>query len=205
MIYDAGASRADLADWYSNVSAVGPAYSSTDWGAVIEGDGAAHTYAIWGRAWTINANAYWSGNCRFYIEDVGPVVGDVQLPVNPTPPWIPLTLTSPWTTNPWGFFQPAWRMVGDRVELRGLTTAGTLAATTILTLPVAARPPSSLMFTSWMSWNSAGGRGSFRLDVLNSGQINHSGLQSLQGGTTSPAVTTFDHLSLDGINFSVTP
>lgn len=75
-LYDNGASRIDLADWYCGTSgAGGTAYGSTEWGAVIEGDGAAHSYEIWGRAWGVNGVAHVSSNCRYYIEDVGPIAG----------------------------------------------------------------------------------------------------------------------------------
>ena len=73
MVYDGGVPRGDLGDWYSLTITTGAVYSGPDWGAVIEGDGATHTYTIWGRAWGVNALAHWDNNCRFYIEDIGPV------------------------------------------------------------------------------------------------------------------------------------
>ena len=87
-LYDNGASRIDLADWYCATSgASGTAYNSTDWGAVIEGDGAAHSFEIWGRAWGTNGTAHVSSNCRYYIEDVGPVTGSALAPMTVSDRW----------------------------------------------------------------------------------------------------------------------
>ena len=50
MVYDGGVPRGDLGDWYSLTITTGAVYSGPDWGAVIEGDGATHTYTIVGSA-----------------------------------------------------------------------------------------------------------------------------------------------------------
>jgi len=227
LVYVDGAVRLDLGDWYVALPTQPAQYGSTDWGAVLDaGDGASHSYAVYAKAVTVNAQFY-VDNCKFYIEDIGPVT---RLPSNTPPPtafdwapydaryvdsaelvaalapsaWTTLTMNAPWTgTNPYGHDVPQWRKVGDNIELRGTTTTpGTISNSTLTTLPVGARPAKPHIFAVWMSWNGASARHAVRLWVGNDGAIIFDPTYSLP--TPAVTVTNVDHLSLDGMFFSVT-
>jgi hypothetical protein len=90
-VYDNGASRLDVADWYVLTSENGgggsTAYNGTEWGALFDGDGLAHSFEIWGRAWGTNATVHVSSNCRYYIEDCGPIAGSTLATMSVNDRW----------------------------------------------------------------------------------------------------------------------
>jgi hypothetical protein len=98
--------------------------------------------------------------------------------------WTALTLSGTWAALGSGFHTPARRRVGDRVELRGLLTAGA-PPSLVGNLPTGFRPTASLLFAQ-MANNLVA-----RITIHSNGDIN--------ADAPSSAVYT----SLDGISFSV--
>ena len=74
--FDGGASRATAwGDVYCNAVATSAAFDSLESGFVVDGDGAAHSIEIQILCNAgATASAYHNSNCRFYVEDIGPVV-----------------------------------------------------------------------------------------------------------------------------------
>lgn len=107
--------------------------------------------------------------------------------------WTPLTLGNGWVVYGSGFRSPAWRMVGDEVQIRGSIKSGGggVAPAWILNvaLPATARPSAVEGFVCQAY------PGACRIDVDTAGQLT---IQIyIASGTNG-------HVSLDGIRFSVT-
>ena len=164
------------------------------------GDGAAKSYnvTIASGSGTSTAYADDSLGSSFYVEDVGPV-SPATAPAAPASVWTNLTLINSWT-NIGGLYAPAaYRLVGDKVELRGLinrsTTPGAPTSLAAAILPAGFRPPSGLV----MSGNVGGnGYGEYqtRIDVMADGTVN------VYSATAAQNVHTYT--SLSNISFSVT-
>jgi hypothetical protein len=74
--FDGGANKsATWGDVYCNAVTAGSAFDSLQSGFIVEGDGATHSIDIRILTTTAGAtaSAYWDWNCRFYVEDIGPV------------------------------------------------------------------------------------------------------------------------------------
>lgn len=141
---------------------------------------------------------------------------DTDEPNFETTPWTALPLQNSWVSyaasDP-NWIGPAYRKVGDMVQLRGLMARATaLAAGTsqvFATLPVGFRPPASFMALVWVSYNGSGVRGVFRVDITAAGPMLFvyptSYTNILATGVTYPTATSITHVNLDHITFSVTP
>ena len=104
-----------------------------------------------------------------------------------SPPWLALTLTSPWAHYgaPYG---PVWyRKVNDEVQLRGLVSTG-VVGTVIATMPVGYRPQYEPIFTV------SAGAGVGEIRVNTAGQVVY---QVLLAGSYS------GWLSLSQVRYSV--
>jgi hypothetical protein len=87
---------------------------------------------------------------------------------NLTPtPWTPFPYTTGWSAYG-GYEVPGYRRVGDNVQFRGLVTAAAGVTTTLCTLPVGFRPPTSNVLT-WC--HSSLSPYLIRVDVLPTGVI----------------------------------
>ena len=127
-------------------------YNSARYEMPFDGTGVAATY---------NVNAYstptgtglWLDSASFFVlEDVGPVSGAVPV-ASPTPAWTPLTLTANWTRYDLIMAAPAYRKVGDEVQVRGYLKAVAGAQSPVCVLPVGFRPPYDLEFPNNI-WNN---------------------------------------------------
>lgn len=138
-----------------------------------------------------------------YIEDVGPVAGFT--PVTPATAWTPIPLSGNWVAyDPAGGWQvPAYRKLGDIVYCRGLAKNASNDLT-VGVLPIGYRPTGNMMTTAWLSWNGSTGRAQIRLEISPAGVILFGASYGLPTGTTSPAITSCDHLNLDNLIFSTT-
>lgn len=103
--------------------------------------------------------------------------------------WTPFALVNSWVPYGSPYVTPAYRRIGDVVELRGLTKDGvTTLGTTICTLPVGFRPPTGTVTVTIVS-GTATGVG--RIDISTSGAV-----------TVSTGITSF--ACFDNVSFSVT-
>jgi hypothetical protein len=136
---------------------------------LFTGDGATH-------AWDVRNSGtplimYTQTGAIWMVEDIGPVSQAANPPLQPASVWTPLTFT-----GTWGNYDPSgnsydlcqYRLVGDRVELRGLAKS-TGTDVNIGTLPVGCRPPRSTLWATYMA-NSVGNMAG-RFDVSPSGII----------------------------------
>ena len=109
-------------------------------------------------------------------------------------PWITLPLASPWVPYGSGYQAPQYRMVGDRVEFRGVANRGTAVAvpTAITTaLPAAYRPPAKVQLAGVFGNILA------TIEVASDGVLNIVGVAS---------GTTLSYFVFYGItSYSVTP
>jgi hypothetical protein len=154
---------------------------------------------------TVDVNAY--GGSTLLVEDVGPN-GAYVPSTAPFPAWLPLPLNAGWAVLSADWSLPGYRKVGDMVQLRGVMGSPNINAPA--TLPVGYRPPRHMMFIAWAATQPNGGRMPLRLDIGSNGTIGIAGgtafnVFNTPSGTTNTTATAFDHLSLDGIQFSVTP
>lgn len=105
---------------------------------------------------------------------------------SPSIPWTAPTLTNAWINFNSGVDSNAgYRLVGDRVELRGLVSSGTIGFS-IFTLPAGFRPPKTVRFATFS--NSA-------LGVL---------VIAASDGLVNPQSGSNVSFSLDGLSFSTT-
>lgn len=103
--------------------------------------------------------------------------------------WTSLTLVNSWVPYGSPYVTPAYRRIGDVVELRGLAKDGvTTLGTTICTLPAGFRPPSGTVTVTIVS-GTATGVG--RIDISTSGAV-----------TVSTGITSF--ACFDNVSFSTT-
>ncbi len=144
------------------------------------------------------------------IQTQDPVLNRVQtnigLAVDPLlsgPPWVPLTLFSPWvsynstaTVSGALYGGPAYSVdVNGVVRLRGLLAAPSITLpSTVAQLPTTAWPASQTLLMAPGAW--AGVNAPFRVDVLANGQI---AVVAAFSVTASPQAIIY--LSLDGISF----
>ena len=137
------------------------------------------------------------------VEDVGPVLQAVAPPVQPPSVWVVPTLLNGWTNfgAPWANF--AYRLVGDKVELRGLAnrpagSIGTRVSSVMFMLPVGYRPPtnSNLIFLIMAGGTSGWGGAIGRIDILSTGEVQVMDPE----GVSRPDML----VSLAGLSFSVT-
>lgn len=122
---------------------------------------------------TLNINgATYASPWRFVVEDVGPVAGAVPIP-NPTPAWTAVTFQNGWVNYGAPLMGVAYRLVGDKVEVRGAASNPTPIAqdtqSVIFTLPVGHRPSGLLMFPA--VFGDAGSGGAGRVDVAADGSV----------------------------------
>ena len=89
------------------------------------------------------------GNARtLAVEDIGPAIyNPAPPPVNTPTPWTAVTFQNGWINTNGGYQTAQYRLVGDKVELRGRIQAGTLGVA-IFNLPVGYRPPASTSFST---------------------------------------------------------
>ena len=146
-------------------------------------------------------NAY--GGSHLLVEDVGPVSQAVAPPAQPPSTWTTPTLLNGWTNfgAPWATF--AYRLVGDKVELRGLAnhpagSIGTRVSSVMFMLPVGYRPPtnSNLIFLIMAGGTSGWGGATGRIDILSTGEVQVMDPE----GVSRPDML----VSLAGLSFSVT-
>ena len=119
-----------------------------------------------------------------------------------SPAWINLAFGTNWSNYGSSFTNGQYRKVGDEVQLRGLVGCSAVN-TTIATLPSGYRPPLHAMFNCWLSANGSAVRSAFRVEVLTNGVIQINSLSPVTG-TSNAAITSYSHIQLDGIRFSVT-
>jgi len=111
------------------------------------------------------------------------------------PAWTNLALAGPTYVARTGYLVPAYRVIGNKVELRGgITKSSNIASgDVVLTLPLAARPVSANIWhpisLSRGGSTTAGVAG--RLDIVPAGTC------TVQVDSTSPG----PNLSLDGVSF----
>ena len=177
---------------YAPQSSTGYNFFAYDW--LLNGDGVTRSLNLSSTSNNV-ITIYADLQSYFFVEDVGPVDQATPFP-NPTPPWLPLTLESPWTNYGGGFGTCGYRKVGDIVELRGLVRTGTTAVTnsTIAILPSGHRPPQDLLLTTWGAQNAITDR-AFRMDMQSSGAIRF----------FNPTSVAIDFLSIAPIRFSTSP
>lgn len=167
-----------------------------DW--IFDGDNTTKSLNVTLNPATQASSLYSNEQGYFYVEDIGPNQYPA-LPVPATAPaWTPISsFSGTWLAFGSSFQVPGYRMIGDRVELRGLLkNATSLTANTtypIATLPVGFRPSLDEMFTgaAQVSGNQQPGR----IDVTSAGVLNY----------TPPVTGAVVFASLDQIVFSVTP
>jgi hypothetical protein len=120
-----------------------------------------------------------------YVEDLGPLTGQMAVPPAIVTPWTAMPLASGWSNFAAGFQTAQYRKVGDIVYARGVVQAAAGAASTIATLPAGFRPPADLLLTTWFSTPS----------------VNNAAtrLRLSAGGTIQPDVQSapFLHVSTD--------
>jgi hypothetical protein len=114
--------------------------------------------------------------------------------------WTNVTFQNGWS-NLGGFAGAAYRLVGDKVELRGLVTRSTAvpaaSSSIIFTLPAGFRPPGALLMTGVAAGPTSYGEMQARIDVNVNGDV------TVLSGSASQNVHVY--LSLSNISFSVTP
>jgi hypothetical protein len=159
------------------------------------GQGSQGTYG-WNASLSGTNSMYLDTMSTWYIEDIGPISGSVPV-ADPTPAWIAMPLVNGWGAYG-GLIAPQYRKLGDMVQLRGTVQGGT--ADTICTLPVGYRPPGFALHMAWLSDNNSTIRAATRLEVQGDGRV----IMNSQYGT-SGLTLPIEHLSFDGISFSVTP
>jgi hypothetical protein len=125
----------------------------------------------------------------FEVRDYGPAN-----PMNPatqsTPaPWFPLPFTTGWASYAGGYQPGGYRRLGDMVFLRGLINQAAGAASTMFTLPTGYRPLGGIVLGSHISSIQM-----VRYDINVSGTF-----------VTSATIQVNNWVSLEGIQFSVTP
>ena len=150
---DGGATKAaEWGDWYATVPTVGGTYNNISSQWTVDGDGLAHSITIEANTSGANVTAHFNQNCRFFVEDIGPISGAAPIP-NPTPLWTTLTLGANWERYDLLTPAPAYRKIGDEVQVRGYLKAQAGAQNPVCTLPVGFRPPYDLEF-SVNIWNN---------------------------------------------------
>lgn len=118
-------------------------------GGIVQSDflGDGTTWTVYSAVLSVNAGAgtYVDVNgAGIYVEDLGPVSGATPVP-NPTPAWIAPTYQNSWHAFNASWSTPGYRLIGDKVELRGMVSGGT-APSVAFTLPVGYRPPKRSVF-----------------------------------------------------------
>jgi hypothetical protein len=109
--------------------------------------------------------AYNGGNNRTWVRNFySTSLWSAWFEVFVATPWINATLENAWVTYSTGFDVAQYRMLGDKVELRGLIKNGTATAT-MLTLPVGYRPLKDQIFICWSNTGFA------RVDVAAVGSV----------------------------------
>lgn len=146
---------------------------------------------------TVYAYADAGAPSRLWVEDMGPSnpVAPGNWPPRPNPgPWTALPFSAQWDKYPGAYSVPGYRIVGDRVELRGVvrqTPSAAPAAQVIATLPVGARPPASIAIALVCQG------GLYQLEARTDGTIVFAG--AVAGAPTS------QFAGLDGMQYSTTP
>jgi hypothetical protein len=152
-----------------------------------------HSFATY---WTAGLGVYgYSGNGHFYVEDVGPVTLGSQ-PTQPSSAWTNLTLLNGWANEASGIQAAQYRLVGDRVEVRGSITKSGTTGTNPFNLPVGCRPPALLRQSLGVMQTGIGGSYTVRADLTTGGDLSLADYSS--GAVTNPTVY------LNTIQFSVT-
>jgi len=123
------------------------------------------------------------------IDDVGPVALASSPPAQPSSVWTNLTLLNGWVNA--GGIQPVaqYRLLGDKVELRGRIMNGTISQP-MFNLPVGCRPPN----VTTLAVPSADGVG-WHFGVIE---------VAVDGNTAPFAPSTNQAVVLNGVSFSVT-
>jgi hypothetical protein len=87
-------------------------------------------------------------NNSFYVEDVGPVSLASSPPAQPSSAWTNVTaFTNGWSNYGLPWAPVSYRLLGDKVELRGMIKGGTLNQAMFL-LPAGFRPPYNQNFAA---------------------------------------------------------
>ena len=168
--------------------------ASYDWfhdQAIVQGDGAVHSFTLTCRHGAASPKSIYQG--RIWIEDLGGTSPSVQAPFTP---WTACTLQNGATAYGGGFQIPGYRLVGDKVELRGLVKLNSTnwpQNQPMFTLPVGYRPPLTLRFIA--------------SGIANSSQTVDTGnpLECKPDGTVQPTnLGMASYVFLDGVHWSIT-
>jgi len=134
---------------------------------------------------TVNSSPTGDNLTRLVVEDVGPVSLSAP-PAQPASVWTNVTYLNGWSGESGGGSQPVqYRLVGDKVEVRGQAIRSAMAAAPVFNLPVGFRPPLSVRFMLGVHVTGAGGVYHTRTDVTTAGDVFVSDVSpALSGGAT---------------------
>jgi hypothetical protein len=176
--------------WFQVIGSNGYNLIDMEW---LTGGTGVHSFAPYLGA---GAGLYgYSANSHFYIEDVGPVTLGSQ-PTQPSSAWTNLTLLNGWANEASGIQPAQYRLVGDKVEVRGSITKSGTTGTNPFNLPVGCRPPALLRQSLGVMQTGIGGSYTVRADLTTGGDLSLADYSS--GAVTNPTIY------LNTIQFSVT-
>lgn len=201
-LHDGPSAQVALGTWAFVPTSAGSAYGNVSVEVLLPGDGVARllNFQLYSPSQTVSI--YLDSSNSFYVEDVGPVSLASSPPTQPSSVWTAVTFQNGWHNLGGGWAQAAYRLVGDRVELRGLI-ANSVAMTsgqmqTVFTVPAGFRPPADNIFSTNCAGPSGYGEAQTRVQAIADGTI-----QIACGNPTMQWPNTYT--SLSGISFSVTP